>query len=386
MIARPWRGLKNALAWGENQAGWLLLGGVAAAVVANGLQWRRDRRLAREWRARRAEVPELPAAPRVSILLPAWNEAAHLAACIGSVLALRYPAVELVVCAGGSDGTLEIAQNYSNRGVIVLEQRPGEGKQRALQRCFERSTGEIIFLTDADCVVNDHCFESTIALLIIGEEEVATGFWEPLETQKHLPFVQYQWAHHIYREIHMPMHADTLDGRNAAVRRDALIRTAALQADAPIGTDYVLSRQLIAAGYQIRAIHGSRVQTEYPATYENYRRQQSRWLRNRLVLGAQTGSRRDIIVAVRAGAASLLLLVAPLFGMLGIWPVWVPWSSGALHAMLAQVRITSSATASDIGWPGRVRPGHLLVYFALSSVVMARGLLDCLLPARRWRW
>jgi cellulose synthase/poly-beta-1,6-N-acetylglucosamine synthase-like glycosyltransferase len=323
--------------------------------------------------------------PRVSILLPAWNEAAHLTACLESILALCYPAVELVVCAGGSDSTLDIAQSYANRGVIVMEQRPGEGKQRALQRCFDQSTGEIIFLTDADCLLNDYCFEATIAPLAVGEEEVTTGFWEPLGAQKGLPFVQYQWAHHIHREILMPMYADTLDGRNAAVRRDALGRSGAFQANAPTGTDYVLSRQLVAAGYRIRAVPWSRVQTEYPQSYREYWRQQSRWFRNRLVLGARTRSQDDVRLALRSGIASLLLLGGPLAALR--WRVlWLPWLGLTAQALLSYEEMLLVAQECDDSLGRKTQGVALLAYLPVGWVGQVLGLLDAVWPSSRRRW
>ncbi|HUW13260.1 MAG TPA: glycosyltransferase, partial [Anaerolineae bacterium] len=129
--------------------------------------------------------------------MPAWNEAANIGPCIESVLGLRYPHVELVVCAGGDDGTLSSARRYANSAVMVLEQYPGEGKQRALQRCFEQCSGDIIFLTDADCLLDDDSFERVVAPVASGTEEVATGSWRPLDTQLRNPFVLYQWTHNL---------------------------------------------------------------------------------------------------------------------------------------------------------------------------------------------
>src|SRR5687768_5466499 len=88
----------------------------------------------------------------VSILVAAWNEAEHIDDLIASCLRWAYPRKELVLCAGGADDTLRRARRWEGAGVRVLEQLPGEGKQGALERCLREATGEIIVLTDADCV------------------------------------------------------------------------------------------------------------------------------------------------------------------------------------------------------------------------------------------
>jgi glycosyltransferase involved in cell wall biosynthesis len=84
--------------------------------------------------------------PSVSVLLPAWNDAAMIGRCLESLLTIDWPDLEIVVCAGGADGTLDIARHYESERVTVLEQHPGEGKQAALRRCLERSRGDIIYL------------------------------------------------------------------------------------------------------------------------------------------------------------------------------------------------------------------------------------------------
>src|SRR5207247_1198210 len=107
-------------------------------------------------------------------LVAAWNEAAGIARHVQSVLALRYPDLDFVLCAGGPDGTCEQARlAMSGRGTL-LEQAPGEGKQRALRRCLAASTGDIVYLTDADCVLDDQSFERVIARIVDGDP-AATG-------------------------------------------------------------------------------------------------------------------------------------------------------------------------------------------------------------------
>ena len=54
--------------------------------------------------------------PLVSVLVPAYNESLNIAAALKSVLAIDYPALEIIVLDDGStDGTAEIAAPFAGR-------------------------------------------------------------------------------------------------------------------------------------------------------------------------------------------------------------------------------------------------------------------------------
>lgn len=382
-----WYALKAAIMWLDRHAEWLLAGGLMAAIVVNWLQWRRDKRAVQCLGAQPTEPPVLSKTPRVSILVPAWNEAANIGPCIESVLALRYPDKELVVCAGGNDGTLGIAQRYAGSSVIVLEQYQGEGKQRALQRCFERATGEIIFLTDADCLLDDDCFERTLAPLITDGEDAATGSRRPLNRQLGSALVAYQWSHHVYLEGTLPEYVDALYGINAVVRHEVLERIGEFTAEAPIGTDYHLCRQLLAAGYHIRFVRDSRVQTAYRVTLPGYWRQQSRWFRNRFVHGLSFRAWSQVLGCLRAGLAALFMLGVPLTGGLGRKPLWYLWVAAVCHLILSQARFTQFAQLyGGLRLARRWQYVLFAPYMIVGWIAMARGLVDSLLPSRRGKW
>src|SRR5262245_55148737 len=120
----------------------ILLVGFVIVIVRNWQLCMRDRALARRLRADWTTKPTLSQTPRVSALVAAWNEARGIAEHIGSFLALSYPNIELILCAGGPDGTFELASRHADERVIVLDQHPGEGKQHSLARCLEHATGE----------------------------------------------------------------------------------------------------------------------------------------------------------------------------------------------------------------------------------------------------
>jgi chlorobactene glucosyltransferase len=110
----------------------------------------------------RAAPPFGPGAPRVSILVPARNEARNIQACVSSLLAQDYPNFELIVLDDHSEdetglllrelGLLEGGEG----GRQVLNGTalpPGwTGKSWACHQLAGRARGEYLFFTDADTV------------------------------------------------------------------------------------------------------------------------------------------------------------------------------------------------------------------------------------------
>jgi cellulose synthase/poly-beta-1,6-N-acetylglucosamine synthase-like glycosyltransferase len=281
--------------------------------------------------------------PTVSVLVAAWNEAEMIGEHIQSFLGLSYPHKELVLCAGGPDGTLLIAREQAGEGVRVLEQEPGEGKQRALRRCLEQANGEILFLTDADCLLDDEAFTRTLAPLLQGSEEAATGTSRPLVRQERSPFVVHQWCTDLYANAGQPDYVTGLLGRNCAVKRQAMLEAGGFEAEVRTGTDYYLAQRLVQKGIPIRWVRDSSVQTRYPETSLSYWRKQSRWVRNLIVHGPKFSAHREVAMALRTAAVGWVMLLLP-FVASQTGPIWLAlWAVLCAQALLARVRYTTFA-------------------------------------------
>jgi cellulose synthase/poly-beta-1,6-N-acetylglucosamine synthase-like glycosyltransferase len=91
--------------------------------------------------------------PRVSIIVPAFNEEAVLGRTIENLLEAYYPNKEIIVVDDGSaDRTFEVAKRYELMGVKVVHRVNG-GKFAALNTALMYTTGEYIISVDADSLV-----------------------------------------------------------------------------------------------------------------------------------------------------------------------------------------------------------------------------------------
>src|SRR5918999_2123512 len=91
--------------------------------------------------------------PFVSIVVAAYCEEALIESTLESLLALDYPAFEIVIVDDGSpDRTSAIVRRHLTRGgkVRLIEKRVNEGKAMALNDAIPVTRGEIVVVIDAD--------------------------------------------------------------------------------------------------------------------------------------------------------------------------------------------------------------------------------------------
>jgi hypothetical protein len=86
---------------------------------------------------------------RLTVLMANHNYARYLATAIDSVLVQDHPGLELVVVDDGStDDSASILRSYGDRVITVFKARGGQAS--AMNAGFERSTGDIVCMLDAD--------------------------------------------------------------------------------------------------------------------------------------------------------------------------------------------------------------------------------------------
>lgn len=373
---------------GERQALGLLAGGLALAAWRSWQQWQRDKGelVGRPLRVAAPDAGAWPRQPSVSVIVAAWNEADNIEAHLRSFRALSYPDKELVLCAGGKDGTYELARRFDALDIVVLEQRPGEGKQGALRRCLEHATGEIIYLTDADCELSDAAFLHLLQPLVLEGAAVATGSLEPKAEQRGNSLVRYQWLIDLAWSQRLPTTTDGVRGCNCAIHRSTLEHIGGFTADVSTGTDYYMSQRLRGAQIAIRAVRDSAVATEYADTSGRYLRMWRRWNKNLLLHGVRFGAWGDVRSVLTAsaiyGSTWALLLLSPLLGRLplslGIWLFGIATMNRlrqlALGAQIARTPLTGRMVAQTIGAT------------ALDMGAVLLALWDAASPVGRRRW
>ena len=122
--------------------------------------------------------------PTVSVIVAARNEESSIGECIASLVELDYPSDKLeiiVVNDCSTDDTAGVVTKWSreNARVVLVNAQPGtrtlRGKANALAQGIERSRGDILMFTDADCIAPKTWVRSTVSYYT-DEVGVVAGF------------------------------------------------------------------------------------------------------------------------------------------------------------------------------------------------------------------
>lgn len=110
------------------------------------------------------------AIPAVSILVPTYNGATYLGACLASILAQTLADWELIVVDDCStDSTLEIAQSYAadDARIRILRNRKNLGLVGNWNRCVEVSRGNWVKFVFQDDFLSPTCLEEMLAQVTV---------------------------------------------------------------------------------------------------------------------------------------------------------------------------------------------------------------------------
>ncbi|HEU0102726.1 MAG TPA: glycosyltransferase family 2 protein [Mycobacteriales bacterium] len=114
---------------------------------------------------------------KLSILMPAYNEAATLEAALTRVLAVDYPCpVELVVVDDGSvDLTGKVLADVSDPRVLTERHELNQGKGAAIRTAATLASGDWMIICDADLEYSPEEIPMLLQPILRGDAEVVYG-------------------------------------------------------------------------------------------------------------------------------------------------------------------------------------------------------------------
>lgn len=104
--------------------------------------------------------------PRVSLVVPAHNEADHIAETVSRLVALAYPNYELIVVDdGSSDDTPDILERLVDEvdNLRVIRCPVNRGKAHALNVALPATQGEVIVTVDADAALDPYAIHYLVS-------------------------------------------------------------------------------------------------------------------------------------------------------------------------------------------------------------------------------
>jgi len=125
--------------------------------------------------------------PKISIVMPAFNQAQFIERSILSILNQGYPNIELIIIDGGSsDGTVEIIKRYEDQIAYWVSEKD-EGQSDALNKGFSRASGEIYGWLNSDDLYTPEAFESAVDAFRVNQKKmVVFGDWLSIDIYDNL--------------------------------------------------------------------------------------------------------------------------------------------------------------------------------------------------------
>ncbi len=275
----------NAMRWAQTVGGWLALTMTILLGAALGLSLIRLvlhlvaarlhlRRVRQRWRR-----PLRYLGP-VTVVVPAFNESANIAATVRSLVASDYPEVwVLVVDDGSTDGTAGVVRRLGLPRVGVISQA-NAGKPAALNIGIRHARTNLLVLVDGDTVLEPTAIGRLVQPLqdrdvgaVSGNTKVANrrgllGRWQHLE---------YVMGFNLDRRMfEVGECLPTVPGAIGAFRRDALTDVGGVPADT-LAEDTDLTMAILRAGWRVVYEESAIAWTEAPATLRQLWRQRYRW-------------------------------------------------------------------------------------------------------------
>lgn len=252
----------------------MIIAGVLAALRGLLLVWvarRHHRRSAGRW--------EGGVTGPVSIIVPAYNEAAGIEAAVRSLVASDISAEVIVVDDGSTDDTSAIVEALDLPDVRLIRQE-NAGKPAALNTGIGAASFDLIVMVDGDTVFQPDTVRKLIQPLsdprvgaVSGNAKVANrsgllGRWQHIE---------YVVGFNLDRRLYdlgecMP----TVPGAVGAFRRAALVEVGGVS-DATLAEDTDLTMAFCRAGWRVVYEPTAIAWTEAPATFGTLWRQRYRW-------------------------------------------------------------------------------------------------------------
>ena len=230
----------------------------------------------------RKETIRMDEKPRVSIIVPAYNEEITIAKSIENLLKSDYPEFEIVVVDDGSkDGTYKRATDlYSGHPKVSIFTKPNGGKASALNFGIEKSTGDFLVCMDADTVLLPdaisnmmHYFQDEKVVAVAGNVRVGNTInlltnWQLIEYTTSQNFER--------RAFDFTNSIMVVPGAIGAFRKRAVMEVGAFALDT-LAEDCDLTLRLLRAGYRVRTCNEAISMTEAPETLTMFLKQRFRW-------------------------------------------------------------------------------------------------------------
>ena len=323
--------------------------------------------------------------PRVSVIVPAYNEEKVIANTLRALLKSTYPDLDIIVVDDGSkDQTFtRVINEFGNNPRVRAFTKPNGGKSVALNFGIQQTNAEIIFAQDADTIILPNAIEKLVRHFgnprvgaVAGNAKVGNRInlltkWQALE---------YITSQNLDRRAFATLNCITVvPGAIGAWRRELILPAGGFTNDT-LAEDADLTLKILRAGYKIEYEEEAIALTEAPDSVRGFLKQRFRWMYGTL---QAAWKHSDMILRPRYGALGLVAL-PNIFIFQVLFPLISPLMDLLLVASIATWVWQRSQHPTDFASNDALV--RVLVFYVLFLIIDYLGALVAFLLERKEQW
>jgi len=247
--------------------------------------------------------------PRVSVIIPAYNEGEQVAKTIESALSLDYPKDKLEIIAvnhGSSDNTLDVIRRYKGKiKIITLLRRENERKGAAVNEALSLAHGKFVACLDADSSIESRALHKMLPYF---EENDVGAVLPRIVVERPKTFIQkIQYCEYIIVFLYKKMMSCinclyTTPGPFSLYRKKVIDEVGGFDSS-NLTEDMELALKLQKKQYKIIQTIDVEAKTFTPKTFLHYYKQRNRWYKGALL---NIVKHKDLILNKRYGDFGML--------------------------------------------------------------------------------
>lgn len=223
--------------------------------------------------------------PKISIIIPAFNEEKVIKNTIEALLETKYPKKEIIfVDDGSTDKTLNIATQFREQ-IKVLHKENG-GKASALNYALVYATGEIVVIVDADTIIGRNSLKEIVKGFEIDEHVAAVA--GNIKVRNRMNWItkcqalEYITGIQIVRRAFDVFGSITIVPGALGAFKKSLLTEAGAYGKETIVEDFDQTIKLLKAGLITQGSSKATAYTEAPNTLKDFCAQRKRWYRGNI--------------------------------------------------------------------------------------------------------
>lgn len=258
---------------------------------------------------------------KLSLLIPGWNAEQYIKNCVNSILNDDYSNFEIILITGGIDNSYDISlklkEKYPKKIKVFKQEIPN--KNKALNIGLHHIVGDIIVLTDIDCVYQKNWLSKINETFQNSKYNVITGLYLPFH-DRNTSLAEYNRIKIGQNLLKFPddsiIIGNKLCGANTAFRKQIFLsKIRKFDETIPTGDDKVLGITFNKIGEELYYFRDIYVFTEcYSNSMKKFIKRRIRWAKDLFI----NLNKKSLLRLLASFGISIFKLFYPL-GILIYW-------------------------------------------------------------------